>query len=325
MPPTPAIALSASDIHRLRPTLDALCAATDVAARLSRDPLHFPRRYTDPADVEIAGLFASALAFGRVSLFWPVLARITALMDQAGGPRTWALGFGPADAEALAPLIYRWNRGPDWSLLAAAAGRLIREAGTLGAVVEAAYSPVQADLGVALEALILALREAAVAESAALGHHARTFDALPRGLRTLLPLPSQGSACKRWNMYLRWMVRRPGPPGPDGHPAAADGVDLGLWALPPSALIIPLDTHVSRLSGLLGLTARTDDSWRTAVEITANLARFDPADPVRYDFALAHLGISGACRGVADPLACPACPLVADCRIGRVAFGRRSD
>lgn len=322
---TPALTLSDADVARLRPTLDALCASTDVAARLSRDPLHWPRRYPDPGDAEIAGLFASALAFGRVSLFWPVLAQIVDQMDRWGGPRDWALQLGPTQADALAPLLYRWNRGPDWSLLAAAAGRLLRSAGRLGAIVEAAYSPTHAHLGPALEGLILALREAAVAEAPRLGIAARRFEDLPRGLRTLLPLPSQGSACKRWNMYLRWMVRRPGPRAPNGLPAAADGVDLGLWDLPPARLIIPLDTHVSRLSGLLGLTARPDDSFRTAVEITANLARFDPLDPVRYDFALAHLGISGACRGVADAHTCPTCPLVRDCRIGRVAMSRPAE
>lgn len=319
MPPLPVTTLSAADVARLRPTLDGLCAATDVGARLARDPLHFPRRYADPGDAEIAGLFASALAFGRVSLFWPVLERIIGLMDDAGGPRAWAEGFGPEQARALAPLLYRWNRGPDWALLAAAAGRLVREAGRLGAVVEAADTPTASDLGPALQALILALRRAAVAEAPALGLPGARFEDLPRGFRTLLPLPSEGSACKRWNMYLRWMVRRPGARAAQGLPARADGVDLGLWALSPARLIIPLDTHVSRLSGFLGLTGRPDDSWRTAVEITANLARFDPLDPVRYDFALAHLGISGACHGAWDERACPSCPLVTDCRIGRVA------
>jgi uncharacterized protein (TIGR02757 family) len=77
----------------------------------------------------------------------------------------------------------------------------------------------------------------------------------------------------------------------------------------PSALLIPLDTHIHRLSLFLGLTARKDGSWRTAREITDTLALLDPVDPVRFDFALAHLGMSRACLGGRDPVVCPACPL----------------
>ncbi|MBW2258057.1 MAG: DUF2400 family protein, partial [Deltaproteobacteria bacterium] len=128
---------------------------------------------------------------------------------------------------------------------------------------------------------------------------ARAFGDLPRGFRTFLPSPTGGSACKRWNMFLRWMVRPP-----------TEGIDLGLWdSLPPSALVVPLDTHVLRIARLVGLTRRRDGSWRTAAEITANLRLLDPDDPVRFDFALAHLGISGACKGRRDEAVCSACPL----------------
>lgn len=299
-----------------RPTLgadlDLLCAA-DPSARLANDPLSFVRRYTRPEDQEIAALFASALAYGRVSLFWPVLVRVFAQADAAGGPRAWVTGFGELDAVQLSPLIYRWNRGIDLSLLARAAGRVLRAHGRLGAVVERAWRPEHPHLGPAMEALILALREAALLEAPALGLSAREVAELPRGFRTFVPLPSEGSACKRWNMMLRWMVRPPGPTHPDGRPLRGDGMDLGLWALPVDRLIIPLDTHVARIARYLGLTAREDGSWRTAAEITASLQRIDPADPVRYDFALAHLGISRACQGRHVPEICGACPLRRSC------------
>lgn len=101
-------------------------------------------------------------------------------------------------------------------------------------------------------------------------------------LTFLYPSPESGSACKRMNLFLRWMVR------------PADGLDLGLWkSLSPSRLIIPLDTHISRIAHQLGLTKRTSGDWRTAEEITESLRHFDPEDPLRYDFALCHLGISG--------------------------------
>jgi uncharacterized protein (TIGR02757 family) len=104
-------------------------------------------------------------------------------------------------------------------------------------------------------------------------------------------------------MFLRWMIRSP-----------REGIDLGLWTTrSPAALIVPLDTHVLRIARFVGLTARRDDSLRTALEVTDGLRRFDPDDPVRFDFALAHLGISGACRGHRDPEVCPSCPLTSVC------------
>ncbi len=123
-----------------------------------------------------------------------------------------------------------------------------------------------------------------------------------RGLRHLLPDPAGPGASKRWNLYLRWMVRGP------------DAVDLGLWhEVPASALVVPLDTHVHRVARALGLTARPDASWRTAEEITAALALLDPQDPVRYDFALCHLGMSGACPARRERARCEACVLGEEC------------
>ncbi len=129
------------------------------------------------------------------------------------------------------------------------------------------------------------------------------FAEQPRGLRYLLPSPDGGSACKRWNLFLRWMVRPP-----------REGVDLGIWTTwSPAGLVMPLDVHVHRVSRFLGLTTRNDTSWRTAEAITDALRRLDPEDPVRFDFALAHLGISGDCRGHHDPEVCASCPLEPVC------------
>lgn len=299
----------------LLPALEALCAATDAAERLARDPLSFPRRYTDPADVEVAAVFAASLAYGRVSLFFPVLHALFNAMDARGGPARFARTFGAADAAALAPLLYRWNRHPDFSLLALSLGAALDAHGSLGALFQGHFIPEAPDLAPSLEGAVSALRAFALARAPRLGLAPVLFADLPRGFRTFLPLPSEKSACKRWNMLLRWMVRRPGP-ARDGQPLRADGVDLGLWDLPPEKLIIPLDTHVARLAWLLGLTDRQDGSWRTAAEITAALRNFDAADPVRFDFALAHLGISGQCEARPVPSICGPCPLRPTCRVG---------
>jgi endonuclease III len=84
--------------------------------------------------------------------------------------------------------------------------------------------------------------------------------------------------------------------------------------VPASALLVPLDTHVARIARYLGLTDREDLTWRTAEEITAGLRRLDPADPVRFDFALCHHGMSGACPVRRDPAKCAVCPLRDECR-----------
>jgi uncharacterized protein (TIGR02757 family) len=125
-----------------------------------------------------------------------------------------------------------------------------------------------------------------------------------RGFAYLLPDPGTGSATKRLCLFLRWMVR------------PADGLDLGLWSgVEPRELVIPLDTHVLRISRYIGLTGRRTATWSTAVEITEALARLCPADPVRYDFAIAQLGISGGCLHRRVPDRCGACPLDPVCRL----------
>jgi hypothetical protein len=125
--------------------------------------------------------------------------------------------------------------------------------------------------------------------------------ALPEdaGVRFFFPNPGTGAA-KRPNMYLRWMAR------PD------DGVDLGLWPFVPTRdLVIPLDTHIFRIGRHLGFTSRKTPGFRTALDITRSLARFDPEDPVKYDFALSRLGILEGCPRHLRALDCELCALAA--------------
>lgn len=99
-------------------------------------------------------------------------------------------------------------------------------------------------------------------------------------LKLLYSSPKNGSACKRWLLFLRWMIRKD------------DGVDFGLWdEIPPSILIIPVDVHICRIAKSIGLTKRKNPSWKMAEEITNNLKKLDPKDPVKYDFALTRIGI----------------------------------
>jgi uncharacterized protein (TIGR02757 family) len=281
----------------LRPLLDALCAAVDRGARIAADPLEFPRACSDPADAEVAGLVAVSLAYGRADLFRPVVRRLLAAM--APSPARFARAFADAPSrDAFEGIVYRFNRPADLAALVAAVGELLRRHGGLGLRFRALFEEAGGGPGAlrpALARLAAELREAPQVGPLLRGRGRR-------GLRHLLPDPAGPGASKRWNLYLRWMVRGP------------DGVDLGLWkGVPPSALVVPLDTHVHRVARALGLTARRDASWRTAEEITASLRRIDPDDPVRFDFALCHLGMSGLCPARRDRARCQACSLREAC------------
>ena len=302
MPRIPRARLTSARTAVLREQLEALIAQTSTDVR---DPVHLVRRYSEPADIEVAAVFAATLAFGRVEAFLPVISTVLKLADARGGPAAWVDGMSPSDEAALSPLFYRWVRGPHLALLARAIGRLRADSGSLQALMIEAHAPEHPDLGPALDHLICSIRDAAVCIAGV-----QSYAELPRGFRHGLPRPADGSGCKRWNMLLRWMVRVPSQPGDP---------DLGLWNLPAHKLIIPVDTHVLRVAKLIGLTHRTDGSWRTAQEITGNLRRIHPEDPVRYDFALAHLGISGGCRSRHIAEICQPCPLAACCRHGRVS------
>jgi hypothetical protein len=121
------------------------------------------------------------------------------------------------------------------------------------------------------------------------------------GAHYFFPRPSSGSACKRLNLFLRWMVRR-------------DAVDLGVWTrISPAGLVVPLDTHVIRVGRCLRLTRRLSPGWRMAADITASLRAIDPADPVKYDFSLCHLGMANAC-GFERRQGDAQCPLAGHCR-----------
>jgi hypothetical protein len=130
---------------------------------------------------------------------------------------------------------------------------------------------------------------------------------LPPGspIRFFFPDPADGSACKRWNLYLRWMVR-------------SDALDFGLWpGIPTDRLVVPTDTHVHRIARRLRLTRRKTADWKAAREITDALARFDARDPVRFDYALCRIGILDICHPRPSLSLCHDCPVQDPCSIGR--------
>ena len=124
---------------------------------------------------------------------------------------------------------------------------------------------------------------------------------LSYGFKHWFPLPSTGGACKRLQLYLRWMVRREAP-------------DFGIWSeVPPSALLMPVDTHIENMARSIGLTRRRSRNWRMVEEISGKLKDLDPDDPVKYDFALCHKRMSGQCLNRRDAGICAPCGLKAVC------------
>ncbi len=278
----------------LRPALEALLLGTDAAERMRGDPVELPHRYREPADVEVSALLCAALAYGRVDLFKP---RLTALLD-ALGPAPAALAIEAEPRELLRRakgFSYRMTDARDVACLLYGAGATLREHGSLGACFSAHYRRT----GTVREALGAFVGELCAPDFTPItGQRGPT-----RRLKHLLPHPGRGSACKRLNLFLRWMVRGP------------DGVDFGLWRdVPAAALVVPLDTHVHRIGRFIGLTRRKDLSWKTAEDVTRRLRLLDAEDPVRYDFALSHLGISGTCAARKDARRCSGCPLKPICR-----------
>lgn len=270
---------------RLKSRLDVLLEGHDAAARRATDPVRFAHRYRAPADREVAGLVGATLAFGNVVAVGASVQRVLDVLGPSPAATVDRLGER-ALGRRLDGFVHRVYRGPDVARMLARAGRLRRGHGSLGRAFAAE-----------LEAASVDLREGL----------ARFADGLrgPRpgpGLRHLVSDPRAGSACKRLLLYLRWMTR------------PADGVDLGLWPVAPSRLLVPVDTHVHRIARNLGLTRRATASWKTAEEITAVFRRFDPEDPVKYDFALCHLGVSRECPSRADPIKCARCVLRSACR-----------
>jgi uncharacterized protein (TIGR02757 family) len=257
------------------------------------DPIQIVRRYSRPDDVEVVAFCAASLAFGRVASVLQSIERLVAIMGER--PAEYVRRFDPArHAPAFQGLVHRWTREHDLVALLWIIRQMLERSGSIEGFFLEGYDASAPDLAAALDSF--SARAMALDLKAAYGK-------VPKrpGVSYFFPSPSKGSACKRLNLFLRWMVRR-------------DALDLGVWTrVPASKLIVPLDTHVIRVGRCLRLTRYTSPGWKMARDITASLTRIDPADPVRYDFSICHLGMMNAC-GFSRAQADAQCPLRGVCR-----------
>lgn len=281
----------------LKSTLDRLYADFNDADS-AIDPIQIVRRYDRDDDREIVGFLAAALAFGRVMSVMQSIERVLAVMGP--DPAACVRQFDPRrDAPAFADIVHRWTRAQDLVALLWLLRQMLDRAGSVENFFLEGDEPSAPDVEAALESF--SSRALALDLETAYGRAPRRPTRSGPGVAYFFPRPSAGSACKRLNLFLRWMVRR-------------DALDLGVWRrLSPARLIVPLDTHVIRVGRCLRLTTYTSPGWRMARDITSSLRALDPDDPVKYDYALCHLGMMNAC-GFMRPQGNTQCPLRGACR-----------
>lgn len=264
------------NIHKikLKKILNKLYHQFDYKEYIRRDPVEFLHRYKNPKDIEVVGLIASSLAYGRVDLFKPVIENILAIMQNR--PYQYVIKFdSKQELPKFKKLYYRMTAGDDIACLIYSMKIIINEYGSLKQMFYSCYKKSGDDVKNALTQMCRLF--CSIDTTPIYGKKI-----YPRSYLFLFPSPLNGSPCKRLNLFLRWMVR------------SREGVDLGIWNnIPPSKLIIPLDIHISRVARYLSLSNRKTPSWEMASEITETLKLIDPDDPVRFDFSLCHLSMAG--------------------------------
>ena len=268
----------------LRRRLDSLVATFDVST-IEPDPLQLVLRYGDPRDQEVAGLLAGAFAYGRADI---VVRNVGGVLDRmVPSPYEYLVNFDPAEGRRrFAGFAHRFHKTPELVDLLTCIAAAIRTHGTVGELFRVCYRDADDDIAPSLTRFVDAL----------IGSR-RT-----KALDYLLTSPANHSACKRMNLFLRWMVRRTPP-------------DLGIWDfVDPAKLVMPVDTHIHRIATFLGLNNRKSADWKAARALTDRLAKFDRADPVRYDFAICRLGILDLCSRKRRKENCDVCLLRDVCR-----------
>ena len=249
-----------------RDYLDRLVRHFERPSFVGTDPISIPHAFDDPRDQEVIGLYAALLAWGRRET---VLMKLENLCERMRfRPYSFVRDFDAGrDADRLSGFRHRTFQPPDACWLTHNLGALLRRHETMEHLFTRHLPDDAPNMATAIQGF----------SQSVLSAHPET----PSRLRKHLAHPESGSACKRLNMYLRWMVR----PGP---------VDLGIWQqIAPSRLMLPLDVHSGRQARRLRMLERTSNDWKACSELTERCRRLCPSDPARYDFAFFGLGAYG--------------------------------
>lgn len=225
------------------------------------DPLHLIHKLKHKKDIEVFAFLASIFAYGSVVQINKVLTEFMKLSDHK--PYKFIQIFSNKNSINFKHRFYSENDIKNLLLLLKI---ILKKYNSLENFFRQFYSDVHPTIKNSISGFSNSL----------LRYYEDYFGQSNRGIKFMFPLPEKGSACKRMNLFLRWMVRK-------------DNLDFGIWNfIPTSKLIIPVDTHIAKISKQLGLTKRKVVSWQMAEEITFNLKKFDKDDPVRFDYALCH-------------------------------------
>ncbi|MBV9986376.1 MAG: TIGR02757 family protein [Chitinophagaceae bacterium] len=252
------------DQEKLRNFFDRKVLEYNRPSFIKDDPVCIPHAFSRKQDIEISGLFAAVFAWGNRTTIINKSNELMTLMDKA--PYNFCLHHTAADLKKLAAFKHRTFNYTDLLYFIA----FLRHHYERNDSLESAF-------------LLAPAGQDHFIEQALIHFHVYFFslDPVPARTRKHISTPWKGSTCKRLNMFLRWMVR-----------SDNQGVDFGIWKkIRPAQLICPIDLHVARVAKRFGLLDRKQIDWQAAEELTAWLRTLDPADPVKYDFALFGLGV----------------------------------
>lgn len=231
---------------------------------IEHDPISVPHSFTAQEDIEIGGFLAATIAWGNRTVIVRNAHRMMERMDNQ--PYDFTMNASGSELENLESFVHRTFNGGDFISFVKSLRHIGETHGGIGLLFEKEWQRTK-DIR---DGIATFRREFFAPQQ----HQKRT----EKHLSSI----ERGSACKRLNMYLRWMVRKD-----------ERGVDFGLWDIPSSALYMPLDVHSGNMGRALGLLQRKQNDWRAVEEITEKLREFDPKDPVKYDFSLFGAGIDG--------------------------------
>ena len=247
----------------LKTQLDKYIERYETKDFIKDDPVQFIHRYNNKNDIEIAGFIASMLAYGKREVFIEKLNYIFNLMENQ--PCKYIQNFNYKQNN-IKNCDYRFSKNCDLVMILKILNGLYSENETIESLFKYSYEQ-KKDIWQMFQGVVDYF-------------YSRIDLPVTKGFYHLLPNPAKKSALKRLNMLLRWFVRK-------------SEVDIGIWNfIPKSELLIPLDTHVAKISRQLGLLTRKDNGYESVIEITNNLKKFDANDPIKYDFALFGYGVN---------------------------------
>jgi uncharacterized protein (TIGR02757 family) len=224
--------------------------------------------FNDERDIEIVGLIASIFAYGNLKQIENTIKKFIVVFK--GKPYLFIKNFSLSkDSKKISGIKHRFYSEDDVLRLFIILNKEIKKHRSIKKIFLQGYNISDENVKNGISNF----------SNHFLNSFLETFGEISGGIKFMFPIPEKGSACKRMNLFLRWMVRK-------------DELDFGLWKeIHTTKLVIPVDTHIARISRALKLTKRKNADWKMAEEITTKLKVYDAEDPIKYDFAICHIGI----------------------------------